>query len=195
MTIPAERRGATRHKLEEAEFFLGFLTKNYGKEKKFDFYLSAFFSAARSVPLIMRAEYEKIDEWQAWFAAEQAKADALLKAGTAKARNRSLKSEPLRTLKETLISGPYMDDGDEVKAEKIMQRIVRERVPATIGGSSGKYTVEAVLDGQQVKLYVRQAMFDRRLEEFPDEHILDVCNRYYNWLAKFVAACEERFGR
>ena len=38
---PQKRRGATRYKLQEAEFFLGFLKSHYGYQMKFDFYLSA----------------------------------------------------------------------------------------------------------------------------------------------------------
>ena len=195
MTIPTERRGATQHKLEEANFFRAFLKPNYGKEKKFDFYLSAFISAARSVTLIMRAEFEKVPGWEAWFEAEQAKADEPLKKGTTDARNRLLKYEPLRTFGDPIFMDPYTANGDAVDADSFMARIVREHLPTNMGGTTGKFFIEAVVDDRTVRVYFRQVMLHRELKEFPGEHILSVCNRYYEWLAKIVGECEAKFGK
>ena len=185
----------TRYKLEEAEFFLGFLETNYGKQKKFDFYLSAYFGAARAVTWIMRSEYSKVEGWEDWFKRLESDAEEeRLLAGIKDLRNRSLKSEPLRTLVETHLGDLYTDTpGEHAEAEKIMGRIVRENIPMAIGGSSGKYRIEAVIDGRPVCLHVRQAMFHRRLKEFPDEHILTICNKYYKFLKRIVAECEARF--
>jgi hypothetical protein len=195
----SERSGATRHKLEEAAFFLGYLKPNYGKDKKFDFFLSAFLNAARAVTWIMGAEYGKVDGYKAWYDALRvdAKEEELLK-GTGDARNRSLKSEPLRTLQEAVLEGVRLNVDDtsfiDDEAEKIMKRIALERLNVRIGGSSGKYTVTAVVDGKPVTLHVRRASFDRKLKEFPDQHILDVCTRYHHWLATLVSECEAKFG-
>ncbi len=57
----------TQFKLDEARFFLDHLAPNYGKERKFDFFLSAFISAARSVTWVMKAEYADVEGWAAWF--------------------------------------------------------------------------------------------------------------------------------
>lgn len=196
----SERRGATLHKLEEAAFFLGHLKPNYGKEKKFDFFLSAFLSAARAVTWIMGAEYARVDGYKAWYDALKVDAteEELLK-GTGDARNRLLKSEPLRTLQEVMLEGVRLKEEDtsfiDDEAEKLMKRIAQEGLKVSIGGSSGKYTVTATLDGKPVTLYVRRASFDRKLKEFPDQHILDVCTRYHDWLAKLVGECEAKFGR
>lgn len=189
------KNGATQHKLEEAAFFLGFLKQNYGREKKFDFYLSAYLGAARAVTWIMRSEYGKVAGWEDWFSAVKVDGDvARLLGGTTDARNRSLKIAPFRTFKEALLEGITTETGDSVEGERLMQRIVREQIPADIGGSTGQYTVTAVVDGQPITLNVRLARFDRRLEEFPDQNILDVCHRYYDFLAKLVADCEAKFG-
>lgn len=186
----------TRHKLEEAKFFLGFLKPNYGKEKKFDFYLSAFFNAARAVTWIMRAEYGKFEGWAAWYDALQPDAEEeRLLDGITDARNRSLKSEPLRTLVR-IISRPQTDSGDEAEGASLFARIQNERIPVKIfSTSAGKFRFEAVIDGQPVTLHFGQTDFDRRLREFPDQHIVSVCNRYYDWLSKLVADCEAKFGR
>lgn len=62
-----DRGFRTRRKLEEAKFFLDQLRPNYGKEKKFDFYLSAFISAARSITWVMGAEYGDVPGYKDWF--------------------------------------------------------------------------------------------------------------------------------
>ena len=56
----AKRGHRTKHKLEEAKFFLEQLRANYGKLKKFDYFLSAFISSARSVTWVMRNEYSSV---------------------------------------------------------------------------------------------------------------------------------------
>jgi hypothetical protein len=74
----------TNHKLGEAKFFLDQLTPNYGKLKKFDYFLSAFISSARSVLWVMRNEYDAVPGWEAWFDARKpnTEEEALLKART-----------------------------------------------------------------------------------------------------------------
>jgi hypothetical protein len=196
VTIPTERRGATRYRLQEAEFFLALLKKHHNHAMKFDFYLNAFLSAARSVLLVMHAEYDKVDGWKKWYDAKEVDSEEekrLLK-GTTKARDRTLKREPIRTLGGIAVAGPYTETGEEGEAAKLMDRIVRERVPASIFGTTGKITIEAVVDGQPVKFYVRKAIFKRQLAEFPGEKVPDVCKRYYDWLAKIVGECESKFG-
>jgi hypothetical protein len=190
------KEGATRLKLEEAKFFFGFLTPNFGKEKKFDFYLSAFLSAARAVLWKLQWEYSDVEGFKDWYKGKKSEVDGevdrLLK-GTGDARNRTHKSAPLRTLKEVNVSGVYVEDGDDSEAEKVMQRIVSEKLPVSIGGSPGKYKIGARVDGKHVSVYVREARFDRELEEFPGEHIVPLCSRYYDLLAKIVAECEAKF--
>src|SRR5687768_518490 len=102
-----ESRGQkTRQKLEEAKFFLDQLEPNYGKAKKFDFLLSAYISAARSVLWIMRAEYGAVPGWQTWYASHKTTSEerALLK-GTNDVRTRTLKREPLSTLASITVQG------------------------------------------------------------------------------------------
>jgi hypothetical protein len=50
-------RTRTGFKLEEARFFLAHLEKHWRHVPQYEFYLSAFISAARSVTWVMRYEY------------------------------------------------------------------------------------------------------------------------------------------
>jgi hypothetical protein len=94
-----QRGDRTSRKLEEAAFFLGRLAENYGKLKRFDFYLSAFISSARSVLWVMRNEYCGVDGWEDWYQARQPSDEerALLR-GTNNLRVRLEKIAPLETL-------------------------------------------------------------------------------------------------
>lgn len=85
----------TEHKLAEAEFFLRQLEASHKAHSAFDFYLSAFISAARSVTWIMRAECSKKPGWKEWFKAQEPdrEGNKLLKAFT-KIRNESQKQRP-----------------------------------------------------------------------------------------------------
>ncbi len=56
---------------------------------------------------------------------------------------------------------------------------MRDGIPAKIGGSSGKFTLEFVIEGQPIMLFAEGVIFKRQLEEFPGENILDVCKKYY----------------
>ena len=188
------KKGLTRRKLQEAKFFLGLLKPNYTKEQKFDFFLSAFVSAARSVTWVMRSEYSDTPGWSEWHRTRQLdSAEEQLFKGTTIVRNRTQKLGALKTLMGATVAGVYLANGDEVAANNIFKQAAQDGLPAKIGGSSGKYTIELMIEGRPVVLYAREVQFDRRLEEFPGKHILDVCKRYYESLAKLVNECEARF--
>lgn len=189
-----KRANLTRRKLEEAEFFLGQLRPNYNKERKFDFYLSAFISAARSVTWVMKAEYAKVPGWKEWRETHKSDSDeARLFKGTTAVRNRTQKTGALKTLSKVKVGGLSLPNGDEALAKEILGRAAREGIPAKIGGSPGKFTLEYVIEGQPVVLLAENLLFKRHLEEFPDENIVDVCERYYKAISALVADCEARF--
>lgn len=63
----------TRHKLEEAEYFLDQTRANVEDPKPFVFNLSAFLSASRSVTFIMQKEFKKCSGFDDWYANKQIK--------------------------------------------------------------------------------------------------------------------------
>jgi hypothetical protein len=103
----------TQLKLDEARFFLDQLAPNYGKERKFHFFLSAFISAARSVTWVMKAEYADVEDWTTWFQslAPPNKEAALLK-GTTEVRNRAQKHSPLQTMTQLKVDGLTIPDAE-----------------------------------------------------------------------------------
>ena len=88
----------TRFKLEEARFFHEHLKNHWRHVPNYEFYLSAFVSASRSVTWVMKFEYGRKAGWQEWFNARQPPShlrELLRKMNDL--RVRSTKSEPIRT--------------------------------------------------------------------------------------------------
>ena len=188
------RRKLTRRKLQEAEFFLAQLKPNYNKDRKFDFFLSAFISATRSVPWAMRSEYSKVPGWKEWYEARKpAPEEERVLQGTTAVRNRTQKIGALKTLSKVKVAGLSLPNADQALAKEMLEHAMRDGIPAKIGGSSGKFTLEFVIEGQPIMLFAESVIFKRQLEEFPDENILDVCKKYYKSIAALVTECEARF--
>jgi hypothetical protein len=188
------RGQSTQLKLEEAKFFLDQLAPNYGKEKKFDFYLSAFISAARSVTWVMRAEYSDAKGWEEWFESlEPSKEETSLLKGTTEVRNRAQKYEPLQTMTQLRVEGLKIPDADLPRVTEALARSSTGQLPAHVGGSRGNYFVDIEVEGERLRLPASTVLFDRRLEEFPDKNILEVCNAYYEALERLVRQCREKF--
>lgn len=186
--------GSTKRKLEEAEFFLGHLAPNYMKERKFDFFLSAFVSSARAIGWVMKSEYGKVPGWKAWRDSRKPtpEEENLLK-GTNALRIRLTKQEALKTTARIQLRSVKLSNANYERVNSILQSAPRASVPIQLGGSRGKYHLEIEVAGEKVVLPATEVYFDRRLTEFPDVNILDLCQRYYESLAKLVRECEERF--
>jgi hypothetical protein len=186
--------GSTKRKLEEAEFFLGQLAPNYLKERKFDFFLSAFVSSARAIPWVMKSEYGKVAGWKAWYGSRKPTLDEenLLK-GTNALRTRLTKQEALRTTARIQLGGVKLSKAEYARVRALLQSAPKGGVPIQLGGNRGKYHLQMEVEGEKLVLPATEVYFDRRLPEFPDVNILDLCQRYYESLAKLVRECEERF--
>lgn len=57
------------HKYDEARFFLDQMRKGEGDE--FEYYLSAFLTAGRSITLALQAEYSGIQKFERWYSEKQ----------------------------------------------------------------------------------------------------------------------------
>jgi hypothetical protein len=184
----------TQLKLAEARFFLDQLAPNYGKERKFDFFLSAFISAARSVTWVMDAEYADVEGWKAWFESlAPSKEEAALLKGTNEVRIRTQKRGPLQTMTQLKVDGIAIPEAYAARVAEALAKSPTGELPAHVGGSRGQYFVEIEIAGERLRFPAGNVIIDRRLEEFPDKHILDVCNIYYAELESLVRQCNESF--
>jgi hypothetical protein len=183
----------TEYKLAEAEFFLNCMRTNYGKENKFNFYLSAFISAARSVHWIMNAEYHEVPGWQEWCRQtnENCTDDVrdILKR-TAKMRNHALKQGAVRADIVTRFKLP--------KAE--MERL-KNAGPGCIKIEGSLNNPQVIIMNEETREttvfpFVKIAEFGRHEPKFfRHKDVFKECEKYFRIMDLFVKECAEKFGR
>lgn len=181
----------TRHKLAEAQFFLDQLKLNHGKLKKFDYFLSAFISSARSVFWVMKSEYKHVSGWEAWHKITHPtqEEDALLK-GTNAIRIRTEKHGSLKTAPTFAIQ---VRKEDEERFRESLSKSKGRKVSLKLSGTNKDCVVEMNIDGEQIVFPATEVRMDRKLDEFPDRSILEVCQRYYDTIARIVDECGRKF--
>jgi hypothetical protein len=114
----------------EAEFFLGQLAPNYMKERKFDFFLSAFVGSARAIAWVMKSEYGKVPGWKAWYQSrEPTPEEASLLKGTNALRTRLTKQEALRTTERIQLSGVKLSKADYDRVNSMLRSAPDGGVP------------------------------------------------------------------
>lgn len=190
----AKRGDKTRHKLAEAEFFLGQLKANYGKLKKFDYFLSAFITSARSVTWVMGNEYCKVDGWKQWWRAKKpSQEEAALLKGTNAVRVRTEKLAPLKTASIFFVQGIKLTKEDATKLSSALAKAKGQKIPIRLSGTTSNYSLEFEIAGERFSYPATEVLADRRLKDFPRENILKVCERYYEAVATVVRECGEKF--
>lgn len=178
----------TRHKLNEASFFLSKLDEHYHDNVRnlitgerqppvFSYFLSAFVSAARSVTWIMRSEYAKIAGWEQWYQSKQVidEERALLKLFN-DLRVRSEKSEPL-------LPGYLLRFANEPGAPERDLRVPRIRVSIR---SADEGDDRIIQDGEVVA-------WTWTLDELDGQDVLAACRGYRALLSALMDECEARF--
>lgn len=188
------RGDRTNHKLGEAKFFFDQLKPNYGKLKKFDYYLSAFISSARSVLWVMRSEYSKVPRWEEWYNARKPNAEeaALLK-GTNKIRIRTEKIGSLQTASTFTVTGITIPIEDVEKVKAFMSRASKQKVAVKLSGKNKDALLEMELNGERISYPATEVLVERKLDEFPDSDILEVCQNYYNAIKSVAEECRRTF--
>ena len=185
--------GRTRHKLDEAAFFLEKVRDHYfdvleddRQGRPFRFYLSAFVSAARSVAWVMRSEYCRSQGWESWYKLRQPELeDQTLLSRFAEVRNKSQKVGPLKVgirlrLSQTAEGAPQDDELSRVRHPKLQQyRVTITLVDPPSGDSR---SMEASIDALECAL-----------PELGDDDLLQSCSRYFDLLNRLVEDCESRF--
>jgi hypothetical protein len=179
----------TRRRLDETRFFLNLLKDSEKKHPDFDYFLSAFTSAARSVTWVLKAEFVKVPGWQEWYESQSPDKDEkeLLGAFTS-LRNKSQKEAPLETKPVVVMDFP--PDSLTPEFKKMLEGGVGKQFQATFyevpeDGDMSKIPATAVLG------VVRSA--ELRLEELGERDVLDACAKYFAALERLVDRCEAEF--
>ena len=178
-----------RRKLDEARFFLKQLEESREKHPDFDYFLSAFAAAARSISWVMKAEYCRVDGWKEWYESQAPQTDEVeLLASFTKLRNRSQKEAPLETKFVIVMDFPPESLTLELKAA--LERGV---------GKNFEVTLYAVPEDGDLSNIPSSAVLgisrgvERRLDELGERDVLDACHKYFATLERLVHDCEAGF--
>ena len=92
----------SKHKINEANYFLSMMKEEFGDDEIFDYNLSAFVSASRSITEYMEEQYGRIEGFPEWYCVKDLKmrADPDLKY-LRKARNKTIHEKPIDLLTST----------------------------------------------------------------------------------------------
>jgi hypothetical protein len=183
--------GRTRKKHDEAKFFLDLMESNFGSFPDFNYYVSAFISAARSVTWVMRAEYQTKEGWEAWYDARQPTIvdDKFLKDAN-ELRVRSVKSEPVQTNVRVTLDIPL----DEVTPE--LREFFHSLKPAQLAQMllvKEEDVKNRKLGGRQVLAFGEVTKTTMYVDEFPEHDILELGRKYVAELEGLMQECESKF--
>jgi len=180
----------TRKKLLEAEFFLKHLEENLSTTQEFNYYLSAFVSSARSVLWIMKKEFSSIESWKTWYDSIEPTEEELSFLGEIKnLRNRAEKIEPLKRDIKVRIFIENENLNPELQA--FLERNFGRSNFEPVDNETDLFKPEVRENGATMRSMIDQLF--HQVEEFPDDSIVKVAQRYVEWLDIIVSECERRF--
>lgn len=91
------------------------------------------------------------------------------------------------------VKGLNVPEQDLKRVADALSKSPSGELPAFVGGSKGDYFVEIDVGTDRLRFPAATVIVERKLEEFPEAHILDVCNLYYASLELLVRQCHEKF--
>ncbi len=180
----------TQRKSLEAQFFLMHLEKDWRHVPNFDFYLSAFISAARSVLWVMRSEFLHIPGWTEWYNEKHPSSEMsefLRKLNNV--RVRSVKTIPIKTRTKAKVHIPP----SKVTSELLEWLSQSHGKKVRLIPADSSNTNFAITDGSKVLAEAELQSAQHELPEFPGENCLLICLRYLSWLEGLVAECHDKF--
>lgn len=176
----------TEYKLQEAKFFLDKLESH---KPFFDFYLSAFLNASRSVTWVMRNEYGQKENWVLWFEKSEIEDDE-------KSLLKDINDFRIQTTKRNGIKTEFFLFENFVAGMKSYQEI--EKMQTDLDGEEVKITITEATD-ESPKLeegkYVIQGKvnMERSKTQKSREEFVELCKQYYDFLNKKVDYCTKTF--
>jgi hypothetical protein len=166
----------TKHKLEEASFFLGKVKSCLDDLIVLSYYLSAFVSAGRSVTWSMQKEFEDNSTYKNWYKEkrEQMKNDNIITIFR-DLRNITVKEGKLKFNKRLNVSINEEISRSESVGIKVIRKgkVIRESPPQELPSKSGSESVDKVSKPNRVEVL---------LDSAPDEEGIRLCEQYLNKL-------------
>jgi hypothetical protein len=186
----------TEYKLAEARYFLDQLKIT---DPCFDFILSAYLNAARSVTWVMRNEWGSMNGWSDWFAASEVSGqEAELLAEMNRLRIQATKQGGVTT-------EHYILPGVVVERNSCLD--LKEFFETTPEGSEVRITIAAAEDSANAASssdheesgtwkFRARVQHDVNVEEDPERRrYLDLSHRYYTFLERKVSECIALFAK
>mgnify|MGYP000854142803 CR=1 FL=1 len=181
----------TREKLDEAKFFLKEMKKNEDNSS-FDYYLSAFISSARSVIWIMRSEHSHLEKWKGWYdsLSISSEEEVFLKKING-IRIRCEKIKPLQTKVAIELSLPLGFESKEL--EEFIKNNANTELEVDINETEDEYKPADVTD-ERASFQCMMSDVYKTIEDFLNENVITVCERYLHWLERIVDEGERIIG-
>jgi hypothetical protein len=185
---------ATERKLDEARYFLEQLQSH---QPYFDYILSAFISAARSVPWVMRHEYCRIEDWEKWYRVSSVteKEKQLLKKTNAwriaVAKQSGIKTE-FNFLDYLIPDETFYPVIDKLLKELPEGEEVRITFRPVSEENSNNDTPDDDDEESDYKIIAKVKM-NKDDSEMSRDSIKTVCEEYYYFLKKNVETCTQIF--
>jgi hypothetical protein len=184
-------KSRTRHKLNEAAFFLGKLESQVTEFPNFNYMLSAFVSAARSVIWVMKAEHKQVLGFLEWYDAKvPTLEEKQLLSKINDVRTRSVKSNPLQTIPTIVAEVATQDATPELRAA--LENRSKNSSCALISHLDNGTSVTLELPDADTSTPTVLQWMERRIPEFPEEDVVKVCRRYLNLVEQLVSEWEAR---
>jgi len=177
----------TERKLDEAKYFLTLLDID---DPYFDYILSAFLNAARSIAWVMRHEYNKINGWENWYSKYclTEKAKQLLKEIN-ELRILATKKEGVKTDFYFLQTDMFIEEEFYPELKKISKLEDGDYI-LSIEPFSEKKTDTS--DQESIRFL---GQIDKSEREYADtrEKLKITCEEYLNLMEEVVKSCTKEF--
>ena len=157
----------------------------------FDYYVSAFISAARSVTWIMKSEYKEKAGWEEWYKSRKPRNvdDEFLKAMN-ELRVRSVKTTPVQTnIRVTL----------DIPPEEVTPQL-REYFESLKPGQIAQFVLgkkedvkDGLLENREVLAFGETVNTTMYVDGFPQHDVREMGHSYLDELDGLLHECEARF--
>ena len=180
----------TQQNYNEAEYFLEMMKGNDENRQRFEYNLSAFLSAARSVTFVLQKESSKNPEFDEWYCKKQMqmKRDKLFKF-LKKKRDSGIHKKIIKPRAEISTTIPFSGAGSP-SIESIVRKADGAIKDYESSESSAKPKLASKPNGIEETKY--KWFFNDWPE--PDEDVITLCEKYLNDLKIIVEEAESKFG-
>jgi hypothetical protein len=183
----------TMKKLNEARFFLKKMKEEFSKKSPtFDYYLSAFLEAARSITWIMKKEYSGNHKWEQWYNTRTPnESEKLILDRINSLRVDTVHIEPIET---DLRINSEIDISDlQPEIIQLLTNLPGRTFDAEVGppNEDGIQAFRVNIDGNLIEGTITKVF--RQTGTIPEEDIMELCSSYFRIMEGLVKDCQSIF--